>query len=397
MKVQYRKAEPAPKKPVKRKRAVARSWILPVFGLVFGLLAAFVYVKFHPQTIKVVSNPLVKITPTPTPTPGPKPVSILLLGYGGPDHDGGYLTDTLIEAVVQPEKKQVLMITIPRDLAVSIPVSDTQMWEDKINAAFAIGIDDKNYPNKPSQYKGSTNPGALAKKLIGDVTGYPIDYYVALSFDGFVKAINTLGGVDVSFDQSFDDYRYPIRGKENESCGFSEQDIATLSATYKGDDLESLFTCRYEHLHVSKGTQHLDGETALKVARSRHSAETRGDFSRSQRQRAIIQAAKEKIFQVGFLPKAIPFFLSLGKDLKTDVDAGFLTSLLPFAQDLRTYKIVAIALSDENVLNQGYNGRGQYVLTSKTGEYNWKGIQDYIQTEATKSSELKEASPSGKL
>ena len=158
-----------------------------------------------------------------------------------------------------------------------------------------------------------------------------------------------------------------------------------------------MFPCRYEHLHVSKGTQHLDGETALKVARSRHSAETRGNFSRSERQRAIIEAAKEEIFKIRFLPKAIPFFLSLGKDLKTDVNVNLLTSMLPFAQDVRSYKIVPIALSDENVLNQGYNSRGQYVLNTKTTPYDWKSVQTFIQNEASKSSELKEASSSGKL
>lgn len=372
-------------------------FLLPVLGLFGGLLAAFIYVSFKPIQIK--PNPIISITqtPTPTPTPGPKPISILLLGYGGPDHDGGYLTDTLIEAVVQPEQKKILMITIPRDLAVPIPLSDAQIWEDKINAAFAIGIDDKNYPNKPNEYKGSTNPGALAKKLIGEITGYPVDNYVALSFDGFIRAIDTLGGVDVYFSQAFDDYRYPIKGKEKDTCGRSEEEVATLSAALKGDELEEQFPCRFEHVHVDKGTQHLTGELALKVARSRHSFNLRGDFSRSERQRAIIQAAKEKVFKIGFLPKAIPFFLSLGRDLKTDIDVGFLTSLLPFAQDLRSYKVVSIALSDENVLDQGYNGRGQYVLNTRPNSYNWKEIQAFIREEASKSSEIKEATPSGKL
>ncbi len=70
-----------------------------------------------------------------------------------------------------------------------------------------------------------------------------------------------------------------------------------MSATLKGDELELQFPCRYEHLHADKGVVHLTGEEALKIARSRHSVNLRGDFSRSERQRNIIQAAKEKVFQ----------------------------------------------------------------------------------------------------
>lgn len=385
----------SPKKIVRKKTFQLSSVLLPITGLCVGLFAAYVYVKANPPTIPIIKNPLVQTTPTPTPTPGPKPVSMLLLGYGGPDHDGGYLTDTLIQVVIQPEQKRILMITIPRDLSVSVPISESQLWQDKINSAYAIGIDDKTYPNKPEAYKGSKNPGAIAEKLIGDITGFPVQSYVALSFDGFVKAIDTLGGVDVSFTEGFDDYRYPIKGKENDTCGKSDDEVASLSATLKGDQLEEQFPCRFEHVHVEKGKQHLDGTTALKVARSRHSVQTRGDFSRSERQKIIIQAAKEKVFEVGFLPKAVPFFLSLGKDLKTDVDIGFMTSFLPFAQELRSYKIVGIALSDENVLDQGYNERGQYVLVPKEGAGNWSGIQSFISQEATKSSQIQNATPSG--
>jgi LCP family protein required for cell wall assembly len=370
---------------MKHQKKNARSLILPILGLFAGFIAAFFYIRLHPATSQFLINPLARVTPAPTPTPGPKPISLLLLGYGGPDHDGGYLTDTIIQAVVQPNAKRIIMITIPRDLAVDIPVSQSRILKDKINAAFAIGMDDKNYPEKAQEFRAKTNPGALAKKLVGEITGYPIDSYIAVSFEGFVKAIDVLGGVDVMFPAPFDDYRYPVKGKENDPCGKSQEEIASLSAVLKGDELEKQFPCRFEHLHIDKGLQHLDGELALKVARSRHSS---SDFDRSQRQRKIIEAAKEKIFEIGFLPKAIPFFLSLGKDLKTDIDTDVLIALLPYAQELRSYAVVDIALSDENVLGQGYNATGQYVLYPKTGMGNWRIIHEFIQSESTKSGEM---------
>jgi len=373
------------------KRFPREVFILLILGIIFGLLLVVLAVNNKPSAI-VNPRGSGSVDITPTPTPGLKPTSIVLLGYGGPDHDGGYLTDTIIQLVIRPQDKSIVMITIPRDLSVSIPVSETQSIQEKINAAFAIGMDDEHYPYKAPGYKASTNPGALTKYIVGTVTGIPVDSYVALSFSGFVKAIDTLGGIDVFFPVDFNDYRYPIKGMETHNCGRSDEEIATLSATLKGDELEKQFPCRFEHLYVPKGKQHLTGEVALKVARSRHSENLRGDFSRSERQRAIIQATKEKIFEIGFLPKAIPFIVSISRDLRTDLDLQTLNSLLPFAQELQKYKIISIALSDENVLNQGYNGRGQYVLVPKSGEEQWTLLQSYIGEEIQKA--LSEATPS---
>lgn len=362
--------------------SVVRSLGMPIIGLLFGFFLAFLYIHFFRSQSSASPSPVSVTVAEPTPTPTPSSISVLLLGYGGPHHDGGYLTDTIMQAVIQPNDKRILMITIPRDIAVKIPVSETQTRDDKINAAFAIGIDDKNYPNKPAEFLGSKNPGALAKKLVGDITGIPIDYFVAVSFDGFVKAIDVLGGVDVYFEEPFNDYRYPIKGKEQDTCGKSEEEVAALTASLKGDELEKQFPCRYEHLFVPQGTQRLNGELALKVARSRHST---SDFDRSKRQRMILEAMKEKVFQIGFLPKAIPFFLSLGRDVKTDMDVDLLKSLLRYANEMRSYDTVSIALSDENVLTQGYNAVGQFILYPKTGKNDWRSIHDFIEQEATKS------------
>ncbi len=359
-----------------------RSWIIPICGLLAGFLAAFLYVSFirkspAPPTVSDVLS-------SPTSTPIPTPISLVLLGYGGPTHDGGYLTDSIIQIVIDPQERRVLMIHVPRDIAVKIPVSDTEIRENKINAAFAIGIDDVRYPNKPKEFQASTNPGALVKKLISEITGIPVSHFIAVSFDGFVKAIDTLGGIEVVFDQPFSDERYPIRGKETDLCGKTEEEVAFLSSTLKGDALEQQFSCRYEHLYIPQGRQRLDGELALKVARSRHST---SDFDRSRRQRLILDAVKEKVFQIGFLPKAIPFFVSLGKDVKTDMDLELIAALLRSANEMRSYTLVPIELSDENVLTSGYNAIGQFVLQSRQGN-DWSFIHEFIQLESTKSAAI---------
>lgn len=374
---------------------------VPIAGFFFGLCMVFFAVVWGRVNGQPIINPLgnnggIFIQPSPTPTPGPAPISMLMVGYGGPGHDGPYLTDTMIQVVVQPNEKRILLISIPRDLYVKIPVSAETIVADKINAAFAIGIDDEGYPAKAPEYKSTKNPGALVEKVVGTVTGIPVTSYFGMTFSGFVKAVDKLGGIDVYFPVDFDDYRYPILGKENDTCGKPPEEVASLSAALAGDPLEEKFECRYEHVHVSKGLRHLDGELALKIVRSRHSANLRGDFSRSERQKEVIQAIKSRMFQIGFLPKAIPFFLSMSQEIKTDVNVAFLQSMLPYAQDLQSYKIISIGLTDQNVFGASTNAKGQYILQPVAGEDNYTGVHDFIMQQATQSAGLQEATASGK-
>ena len=80
--------------------------------------------------------------------------------------------------------------------------------------------------------------------------GQPVHYALLIDFSSFKKAIDVLGGVDVNVERSFDDFHFPIEGKENDSCN--------------GDPT---FSCRYEHVSFKKGWQKMDGDTALKFAK----------------------------------------------------------------------------------------------------------------------------------
>src|SRR5690606_22235607 len=142
----------------------------------------------------------------------------------------------------------------------------------KLNAAYQIGSSDKNYSRKLPQFTGAAGGGELAKYAVSKILGQPVQHFVALSFAGFTKSIDVLGGVQVRVNNTFDDYWYPIEGEEDNSCGRSEEDIAALTATLSGNLLEQSFPCRYEHLHFDAGVTPMDGETALKFVRSRHSA-----------------------------------------------------------------------------------------------------------------------------
>ena len=188
-------------------------------------------------------------------------INILLLGMGGKGHQGGYLTDTIMLASIQPSTKKVALISIPRDLAVPM---ENLGWR-KINNVNAFAEVEK---------KGS---GGLAiSQALSDILGQPIDYFVRVDFEGFVNIIDKLGGVNVYVDNTLEDYRYPIMGME------------------EAEPYES----RFEHLYIEKGRQYMDGSLALKYVRSRHGGGGEGsDFARAKRQQKILQAVKSELLK----------------------------------------------------------------------------------------------------
>ena len=211
------------------------------------------------------------------------------------------------------------------------------------------------------------------------MTGLPIDHYAVVDFYSFRKAIDVLGGVDVKVENAFDDYHYPIEGEEDNTCDKSEEDIAGLTATMSGQLLEEQFPCRYEDLHFDAGVTHMDGETALKYVRSRHSATDGGDFNRAARQRQLILAVKAKVLSIGFLTKAIPFINSLSDDFHTDMDLATMTELFGKKDEWSSYKIKMTALTTDNVLKLGVSQNGQSILMPQAGQDNWPAIQTWLQ------------------
>jgi len=182
-------------------------------------------------------------------------INILLLGYGGPNHDGPYLTDSMILASIKPASKQILLTSIPRDYLWRSGSGD----EQKINQAFADGI---------GSHLNFDAAGANARGAAESVSGESIPYYVSLDFQGFVDAINKVGGVDLTIDRTFTDDQFP----NDATNGYLPPQ--TFLA----------------------GPAHMDGERALIFARSRHAEGVEnGDFARSKRQEKVIGAFRDKV------------------------------------------------------------------------------------------------------
>lgn len=374
-------------------------------ALLAGIIAFALYGYINFQRVFVKTNaPTASdsgASATPEPTPDPlAPFGVLLMGFGGGSHDGGYLTDTMIVAYVEPRRETVSLISLPRDLWVQIPISETETKGFKVNAAYAIGRDDRRYSHKPIQFTGEGGGGSLAKQIVSEVTGLPIKYFVALSFDGFVKSIDVLGGVPVRVPVTFDDYFYPIEANKNDLCGISPEELAQRTATLSGEKLEQSFPCRYEHLHFDRGLQTLDGETALKYVRSRHSAQAGGDYARAQRQRSLLVGVRDRIFNVGFLPKLIPFISKLTQDMQMDIDLPTLQEWIGQADQYRNFTIQSIEVSEKTILKNGVSSDRQFILIPRTGEGDWSSIHTYLQDEIAKTataSATPSASPASQM
>jgi len=363
------------------------------------LVSTFLYSSYRRVTVHSSAKPIAATGPTVDPEDAKhfhqnQPYALLLMGYGGGTHEGGKLTDSMIIAYVEPKDQLVTLISLPRDLWVPLQLKADQQTHYKINAAYAIGSDDKKYSQKPPQFSGEAGGGEMAKDAVSKVLGIPIQNFVTLDFSGFKKSIDVLGGVDVKVEKTFDDTQYPIDGSEDDPCGKSPEDIQAITATMSANQVEQhaseLFPCRYEVLHFDKGTTHMDGETALKFVRSRHSLQDGTDFGRSTRQRNLLLAVKSKVLSVNFFPKIIPFVSSLTYDLQTDLSLEDMQTFLQYKNELLGYRITNLALTTDNVLIETRSADHQDVLMPKAGQDNWDGIHQWLQQSLA---DLKAAKP----
>jgi anionic cell wall polymer biosynthesis LytR-Cps2A-Psr (LCP) family protein len=123
----------------------------------------------------------------------------------------------------------------------------------------------------------------------------------------------------------------------------------------------------------------MDGETALKYVRSRHSLQDGTDFGRAARQQQFVRAIKNKILSVGIVAKVFPLMEQLQNHITVDVSPGDLNKFAAEAKDISAYKIINIRMSDSDYLKSSFSDYGGYILIPRTGEDNWKEVHSVIQ------------------
>lgn len=298
-------------------------------------------------------------------------VNLLLLGIGGGRHDGPNLTDTIIFVSIDAKQKKITLVSIPRDFWV--PKLDA-----KINTAYAF-----------AEEKDEGSGLDVSREVVSEILGQPIDYVIRLDFNGFIKAVDLVGGLDIDVDRPLDDYEYPISGKENDTCGKSEEEVLELATA--ASQLEA-FPCRYEHIYFGTGRQHMDGENALKYVRSRHGLGGEGsDFARSKRQEKVISAFKDKVFSLGTIlnpVKIVSLYNVLSDSIATDIKQEKYDDFIKLANKMENAKIDSIILDfgDESDNRLGLLAnpptseeyRGQWVIVPRAGNGDYKEIQSYI-------------------
>ena len=277
-------------------------------------------------------------------------INILITGMGGANHPGGMLADSIIVLSIRPKEKQAAMISIPRDLLVTIP----DHGQDKINSSFADGYND--YMNKSCKKKnkdqcrsdGIAAGENLTSQVVSSVLGIPIHYYVNADFNGFAKIIDQLGGIDVYVDKAIYDPLFPDKNMKG-----------------------------YDPFKISAGQHHMDGATALKYARSR---ETTSDFDRAGRQQKVIQAVKEKALSSGFLAnpqKIIDIISTLGDSIKTNFSISEIKTFAGMVKDIPSGSVITKVLSTASDSYLTDYNNGTYYEVPKSG--NFRDIQKFAQ------------------
>jgi len=342
--------------------------------------------------------------------------SFILLGYGGGIHEGTYLTDTMMVVHVDIKTKKATLISIPRDLWVKLPTKSGAEFHQKINSVYQLSLFPKTYPDANTNNK-------LIANVISNITGLGVDGYISVNFEGFTKVIDILGGIDVNVERSFTDQEYPIEGKEKDLCDKDIEELFKKSEPFltpgfnpeqrnqqfkndpkleefvknATDSPELAFPCRYEKLEFQQGIDHMDGTTALKYARSRHSETDGGDFNRARRQQQVIEAIKNKVLSIGFVTKIIPLINEYKKDVKIDIDQDIIKKFIGQASKAKEYKITTFVLTTSNGLKEAVSADGQYILIPNEGMDNWKGIQRMINNTIMEITPTPTASPTATL
>ena len=211
------------------------------------------------------------------PWSGKERVSVLVMGIDlRCDEEGPTHTDSMMVLTMDPVGLSAAALSLPRDMWVEIP----NYGANKINQAYFFG-EAYDYPG---------GGAALAVETVEAALGVPIDYYAAVNFQAFIDFVDLIGGIDVMVPEDIDDPTYP------DSC------------------------YGYEPFSIFEGEQELNGEQALKYARTRATAE--GDIDRAGRQQQVVLAARDKVLRVDMVPRLLVQAPQLWQSFRQNVDTN---------------------------------------------------------------------------
>jgi len=246
------------------------------------------------------------------------------------------LSDSMRLVRVDFIEASIQVLTFPRDLYVEIPaIADHNgITHGKLNQAFVYGNPGYNYYEGPGQ-----GPGLLALTLAHNF-GAPVDHYVAVNLQTFVRIIDTLGGIDI-------DLPYVIDGRVKAS--------------------------RDPNRYFATGKQHLDGYRTMLLARLR----PQGDLQRTDVQNLILEAIAGKAFRPSVILKIPGLIETFTDSVQTDLGPAEIGQLLCLRTRLEQREIAFLSFPD----NLFKNGRVQAPVLGNTSilEADFDVLADYVQ------------------
>lgn len=261
------------------------------------------------------------LSPTAVPVPTPLPawdsqsrINILCLGLDDLNPKARYRrSDAIIVISIDPATKSAGMLSIPRDLYV--PITGIKVPQrNRINTAYVWG----------EYYKYPGGGPALAMRVVQETLNVPIHHYIAVDFQGFIKAIDAIGGVDIVVDKPIYDPRMP---------GW----------------------------YIPAGKQHLNGTMALRYVRFRYSD---NDLHRQRRQQAFLLAVRDQVLRMDIIPKLPALLLSLWGSFKTDLTPAQILSLARLGAEIDPSRIKN-RIIDETMVTSYRTPAGAAVLLPK--------------------------------
>jgi polyisoprenyl-teichoic acid--peptidoglycan teichoic acid transferase len=276
------------------------------------------------------------------PLNGSERVNVLLVGYGGGDHPGAYLADSIQVLSIDPRTDTTTTVPIPRDLWIEGATTFPQ--SAKVNEIFSTG----------EQRSDLDGAGALLAEVLSEITGLDIDHWISIDFAGFREMVDAVGGVTV-----------------DNPVGFS---WTTNPEAHRAG--------RWELGRFEAGEIHLDGEDALMYTRARYTSvvSESTDFARSVRQARVIGALRSKLGDGGVfsIVPGLQLMDAMEGRVRTDLSAIDLFLLSGHLSSDRR-----LELAEGSVLTATTNTIGQYILipTDWTGPGAYGGVRSFLQRE----------------
>lgn len=275
------------------------------------------------------------------PLNGSDRVNVMMVGYGGADHDGAYLADSIQVLSIDPETDITTTIPIPRDLW--IEGIDAFPRNGKVNEVFAVG-----------HAETGTVDGAARRlaEVVSAVTGLEIEHWLTIDFTGFRAMVDAVGGVTVDNPTAF--------------CWTTSEDLHRAG--------------RWEMGCFDAGRLDLDGDQALTYARARYTSvmSESTDFARSVRQARIMSALRGGLGGggIGAIGPGLGLMGAMEGRVRTDLSAIDLFLLSGHVNGDRR-----LELSEGPVLTATRNTIGQYILVPAgwTGPGSYESIHAYLE------------------